>query len=84
MLIIGFGSQITDWPDSFCEGLVEWGLRVICFDNRDCGLSTKMDSAKMLSPVLLLPTLKPGFRVELLYTLSEMAQDMAGACRVRN
>jgi len=52
---------------------------VICFDSRDCGLSTKMDSAKMLSPVLLLPTLKPNF-----YTLSEMAQDTAGACRVRN
>ena len=78
VLIIGLGSQLTDWPASFCEGLVERGLRVVCFDNRDCGLSTKMDGARMLSPVLLLPALKLGFRVKLPYTLGEMARDTVG------
>lgn len=78
VLIIGLGSQLTDWPASFCKGLVERGLRVICFDNRDCGLSTKMDDARMLSPVLLLPALKLGLRVDLPYTLGEMARDTVG------
>lgn len=78
VLIIGLGSQLTDWPASFCKGLVERGLRVICFDNRDCGLSTKMDDARMLSPVLLLPALELGLRVDLPYTLDEMARDTVG------
>lgn len=78
VLIIGLGSQLTDWPAAFCEGLVERGLRVVCFDNRDCGYSTKMEGARMLPPVLLLPALKLGLRVTLPYTLGEMARDTVG------
>jgi len=38
----GLGSQLTTWPEAFCEGLAGDGYRVIRFDNRDCGLSQKM------------------------------------------
>ena len=42
LLIMGLGMQLIAWPDAFCQGLVERGFRVIRFDNRDCGLSSKI------------------------------------------
>jgi pimeloyl-ACP methyl ester carboxylesterase len=42
LLINGLGSQMTRWPAPFCALLVERGLFVIRFDNRDVGLSTWM------------------------------------------
>lgn len=41
VLARGLGSQLIDWPDNLVEGLVDAGLRVIMFDNRDSGLSQK-------------------------------------------
>jgi poly(hydroxyalkanoate) depolymerase family esterase len=35
----------------FCEALAAAGYRVIRFDNRDSGLSTRIDTADMLAPV---------------------------------
>src|SRR5580704_4777804 len=40
LLINGLGSQMTRWPEPFCALLVDKGLFVIRFDNRDVGLST--------------------------------------------
>lgn len=40
LLINGLGSQMTRWPEAFCELLVNKGLCAIRFDNRDVGLST--------------------------------------------
>src|ERR1700722_4201954 len=40
LLINGLGSQMTRWPEAFCELLVKRGLFPIRFDNRDTGLST--------------------------------------------
>lgn len=48
LLIAGTGRQLTDWPATFCEDLVKHGYRVVIYDNRDVGLSTKFDSAGML------------------------------------
>jgi pimeloyl-ACP methyl ester carboxylesterase len=42
MLIMGVGAQLPMWPDGFCERLIKHGYRVIRFDHRDTGLSTKM------------------------------------------
>jgi len=44
ILIMGLGTQLTAWPDAFCRALADTGLRVIRFDNRDIGLSAKLDS----------------------------------------
>lgn len=43
LLINGFNGQLIGWSPSFVEALVQSGFRVIVFDNRDCGLSTKFD-----------------------------------------
>jgi pimeloyl-ACP methyl ester carboxylesterase len=40
LLVNGLGSQMTRWPEAFCEKLVAKGFRAIRFDNRDTGLST--------------------------------------------
>ena len=41
LLIQGYTAQMIGWRDGFCRKLVERGLRVIRFDNRDVGLSAK-------------------------------------------
>jgi pimeloyl-ACP methyl ester carboxylesterase len=40
LLVNGLGSQMTRWPEAFCDKLVAKGYRAIRFDNRDTGLST--------------------------------------------
>jgi pimeloyl-ACP methyl ester carboxylesterase len=41
LLIMGLGAQLTRWNSGLCELLVKRGFRVLRFDNRDCGLSTR-------------------------------------------
>ena len=43
LLVMGLGAQMIAWDDEFCQGLVDRGFFVIRFDNRDVGLSTKVD-----------------------------------------
>ena len=45
VLIMGIGSQMVSWPTEFCEKLVAGGHFVVRFDNRDVGLTTKLDDA---------------------------------------
>jgi pimeloyl-ACP methyl ester carboxylesterase len=42
---MGLGAQLGRWNIELCEALVDRGYRVIRFDNRDCGLSSKLDAA---------------------------------------
>jgi pimeloyl-ACP methyl ester carboxylesterase len=43
LLVCGFTGQLISWRDDFCKLLVDQGYRVIRFDNRDVGLSTKTE-----------------------------------------
>jgi len=45
LLIGGLGSQLLSWDEAFCERLRDRGFYVIRYDNRDAGLSTKMEAA---------------------------------------
>jgi pimeloyl-ACP methyl ester carboxylesterase len=45
LLIMGLGAQMISWDEEFCGGLATRGFHVIRYDNRDSGLSTKMESA---------------------------------------
>jgi len=49
LLIMGLGMQLIAWPDAFCEGLAARGFRVVRFDNRDVGGSTKITSTKLVT-----------------------------------
>src|SRR5262249_10622588 len=46
LLIMGLGAQLLLWRKGFCEKLVDLGLRVIRYDNRDVGLSTKLQGRR--------------------------------------
>lgn len=78
LLIVGLGTQAVSWPESFCRGLVERGFYVIRFDNRDNGLSTKLDH--LGKPNTLLAMLKLALRMKLAagYKLDHMAEDAIG------
>ena len=41
LLVTGWCSDLTLWPRGFCEELASRGFRVIRYDNRDSGLSTR-------------------------------------------
>jgi proline iminopeptidase len=78
LLVMGLGMQLVAWPDAFCEGLVNKGFRVVRFDNRDCGLSQKLDQlgtprmpGAILRALLGLPVRSP-------YDLKAMAADTVG------
>ena len=45
LLIMGLGTQMIAWPEAFCLALARLGFRVVRFDNRDIGLSTKFETA---------------------------------------
>ncbi len=43
LLVMGFGAQLISWPEELCARLAGRGRFVIRYDNRDCGLSTRLD-----------------------------------------
>ena len=78
LLIMGLGAQLLLWRKGFCEKLVDQGLRVIRYDNRDVGLSTKVTGRHTGAP--LLPRMVRSFlglRSPAVYTLEDMADDAA-------
>ena len=54
ILIMGLGAQMIHWDDDFCRQLAGRNFRVIRFDNRDIGESTKFTGGKRLAPLELL------------------------------
>lgn len=75
MLIMGLGMQLTAWPDDLVEGLVDLGYYVIRFDNRDCGLSTKLSGAGTPNLTLALIKSRLHLPVRAPYALDDMAAD---------
>ena len=49
VLIRGLGTQLIEWSPVLIESLVAGGLKVVIFDNRDVGLSTRLDRDYALS-----------------------------------
>ena len=45
LLIMGMGMQLISWPPGLVRALRNAGFRVIRFDNRDAGLSTRFAHA---------------------------------------
>jgi pimeloyl-ACP methyl ester carboxylesterase len=61
-----------------CEGLVAEGFRVVRFDNRDIGLSEKLDSAGRVNAAEAFGKAMAGQKVEAPYLLDDMAGDAVG------
>jgi pimeloyl-ACP methyl ester carboxylesterase len=75
LLIMGLGAQMVLWDDAFCEQIAARGFRVIRFDNRDIGQSSKLTGGKRLGPLELLKLRFLKIPVAAPYKLRDMAED---------
>jgi pimeloyl-ACP methyl ester carboxylesterase len=78
LMIMGLSAQMIHWDDEFCAQLAGRGFRVIRFDNRDIGQSTKFSGGKRLTATELLKLRFLGIPVKAPYRLSDMADDTIG------
>lgn len=78
LLIRGLGTQLIHWDEGLLELLVDRGHRVVIFDNRDVGLSSKLDAAGVPDVASLVSAAGAGRALEVPYTLDDMADDAAG------
>ena len=78
LLIMGLATQMIAWPESFCEQLAAQGYWVIRYDNRDIGLSEKIENAKPPNVAKLILQSKLRLSVKVPYSLKDMADDSVG------
>jgi pimeloyl-ACP methyl ester carboxylesterase len=74
LLVMGLATQMIAWAEGFCGLLAERGFRVVRFDNRDIGRSTKLESAGVPRRADMML----GRRASAPYLLRDMAADTTG------
>jgi pimeloyl-ACP methyl ester carboxylesterase len=74
LLVMGLATQMIGWDEGFCGLLAERGFRVLRFDNRDIGRSTKIESAGVPRRADMIL----GRRSSAPYFLRDMAADTIG------
>src|SRR5437764_4556836 len=74
LLIMGLSAQMIAWDEDFCRLLAGEGFHVIRFDNRDVGLSTKIEGG----PEPDMAAAMSGDASSAAYLLDDMADDAAG------
>jgi pimeloyl-ACP methyl ester carboxylesterase len=78
LLVMGFTAQMTAWSEGFCRRLAAGGRYVIRFDNRDCGLSSKLDGVDVDGAAVMMAAMSGAELPPVPYTLSDMAADGIG------
>jgi pimeloyl-ACP methyl ester carboxylesterase len=78
LLVNGYTSQLISTQPGYVDQLVAQGLFVIQFDNRDVGLSTKLDGQRVSPGAVLTASLQGDPLPPVPYTLSDMAADGIG------
>lgn len=73
LLIAGLGLDLTSWPRGMVEGLVGGGSRVVVFDNRDAGCSSRIPTPPPSPLHSVLGRPRPDS-----YDLGDMAADTVG------
>jgi pimeloyl-ACP methyl ester carboxylesterase len=74
LLIMGLGVQMLWWDERFCQMLAGRGYRVVRFDNRDVGRSTKLEGGPRPDVMAALA----GDVSSASYVLADMADDCVG------
>ncbi|MDN5664849.1 alpha/beta fold hydrolase [Psychrobacter celer] len=82
LMVMGLGSQMIFWPENFIKRLIDAGFFVIRFDNRDIGLSSKVqiDGLPRISQLKMMMRLQTGLSnksAQVAYNLTDMAEDTA-------
>jgi pimeloyl-ACP methyl ester carboxylesterase len=72
LLVMGLGAQLTTWPQGFVDGLRQRGFFVILYDNRDSGLSTKLEGLPDIAALFTGTDLSSAA-----YRIEDMADDAA-------
>lgn len=78
LLIMGLGAQMIRWREDFLRPFAAEGFFVIRFDNRDVGKSSKFEDAGVPNVVSLLLSAQQGKKIDVPYTLIDMARDTVG------
>jgi pimeloyl-ACP methyl ester carboxylesterase len=75
LLVMGLGMQKTAWPATLLAALQKGGFRTLIFDQRDTGLSSKIDAAGR--PNIIWASIKQrlGMTVRAPYRIADMAAD---------
>ncbi len=77
VMIMGLAGQMTFWPDTLVADLAKAGFRVVTFDNRDIGLTTKVHGINAPHPVAQIAARVIGRNLAP-YTLHDMVNDTLG------
>ena len=78
LLIVGLACQLIHWDEALCTELAGRGHYVIRFDNRDTGLSTKLEEGGIPDIGQILEARMNGVEVTPPYTMEDMADDAVG------
>ena len=84
LLIHGYGSPLTAWPEGFVKKLVAEGFCVLRFDNRDIGQSEKLHALGVpnFAKVWFMSLIR--LRAAVPYSLDDMMQDAKGLLEALN
>jgi pimeloyl-ACP methyl ester carboxylesterase len=78
LLIIGIIGQLTFWDEKLCRQLAQQGHYVIRFDNRDAGLSSRIEDVGVPDIMQTFKTQMKGETIKAPYTIEDMADDAVG------
>lgn len=89
LMVMGLGSQMVFWPDGFIKRLIDAGFFIIRFDNRDIGLSSKVqiDGLPRISQLKMMLRLQTGLSNKsepVAYNLTDMAEDTVRLIKALN
>jgi pimeloyl-ACP methyl ester carboxylesterase len=78
LLVMGLGVQLIGWPIELVDALVDRGFFVVRYDNRDVGLSTKVEGLEGADFLTQFMAAAQGQPIDVSYRLTDMAADGIG------
>jgi len=76
VLVMGLGMQMTAWPATLLSALHDGGFRTLIYDQRDTGLSSKLDAAGRPNFVWASIKKRLGLKLHPPYRMADMADDV--------